>query len=206
MLGPCVPGLPTGEEARCLSSEQRAVFLLSPSLSPLSFSGVKRSSLFSFSPQIWLLITPQTLSRIDFSSVRRVFFVCLRQRVSWLKAAFPKVAAMGVFHPHLPRAAPLLLAGDGNCRSVLGRPESLPGSLARGMPAWVSRLLSGFCIELGLQTIPFNERGMMTNTPHFSLSSLTLEGESTLLNFAWDRNQPCRSPVQTRVMPTLSFG
>ena len=143
VLGPCVPSLPTGEEAPCLSSEQRAVFLLSPSLSPLSFSGVKRSSLFSFSPQIWLLITPQTLSRIDFSSVRRVFFVCLRQRVSWLKAAFPKVAAMGVFHPHLPRAAPLLLAGDGNCRSVLGRPESLPGSLARGMPAWVSRLLSG---------------------------------------------------------------
>lgn len=68
----------------------------------------------------------------------------------------------------------------------------MPGSLAWVMPAWGSHLLSGLdraaWIELGLQTIPFNERGMMT---YFSLSPLTLEGESTLLNFAWDRNQPC---------------
>lgn len=148
MLGPCMPSLPTGEEAHCLSSEQRAVFLLSPSLSPLSFSRVKRSSLFSFSPQIWLLITPQTLSRIDFSSVRRVFFVCLRQRVSWSESRVSQSSCDGSIPP-----SPLLLAGDGNCRSVLGRPESLcharwPGGCPPGaatcLVAWIKLLGSSW--------------------------------------------------------------
>lgn len=76
-------------------------FLLSPSLSPLSFSRVKRSSLCSFSPQIWLLITFQTLSRIDFHSLWRVFFVCLRQRVSWSESRVSQSRCDGII-PHSP--------------------------------------------------------------------------------------------------------
>lgn len=141
---PCVPSLSTGEEAHCLSSKQWAVFLLSPSLSPLSFSGVKRSSLFSFSPQIWLLITPQTLSRIDFSSVRRVFFVCLRQRVSWSESCVSQSSCDGSIPPSPPTGSSSASGWRWELQ-VCAWPArvSVPGSLARGMPAWGSHLLGG---------------------------------------------------------------
>lgn len=72
---------------------RRLFFYFLPPSHPLSFGGVKRSSLFSPHPQILLLITFQMLSRIDFHSYSRgrFFFVCLRQRVSWSqKPCFPK--------------------------------------------------------------------------------------------------------------------
>lgn len=140
---PCVPSLPAGEEALCLSSKQRAVFLLSPSLSPLSFSGVKRSSLFSFSPQIWLLITSQTLSRIDFYSVQRVFFVCLRQRVSWSESRVSQSSCDGSIPPSPPTGSSSASGWKWELQ-VCAWPArvSVPGSLARGMPTWGSHLLA----------------------------------------------------------------
>lgn len=140
---PCVPSLPAGEEALCLSSKQWAVFLLSPSLSPLSFSGVKRSSLFSFFPQIWLLITSQTLSRTDFYSVRRVFFVCLRQRVSWSESRVSQSSCDGSIPPSPPTGS----ASASGWRwelQVCAWPArvSMPGPLAQGMPTWGSHLLA----------------------------------------------------------------
>lgn len=88
----------------------RLFFYFLPPSHPLSFSGVKRSSLFSFSPQILLLITFQTLSRIDFHSLWRLFLICLRQRVSWSENHVSQSSWDGVI-PHSSPTGSVVASG-----------------------------------------------------------------------------------------------
>lgn len=61
-------------------------------------------------PQIWLLITLQMLSRIDVHSLWRVFFVCLRQRVSWYENHVSQSSCDGII-PHLPPTGSISASG-----------------------------------------------------------------------------------------------
>lgn len=140
------------------------------SLSPLSFSGVK-GLLFSFFPQIWLLITSQTLSRTDFYSSPQGVFVCLRQRVSGPESCISQSSCDGSIPPSTSRRSSA--SGWRWELQVCAWPAriSVPGPLARGDATWGSHLLTlGSSWDRG--RLLLMSAGLMTNTAHCSLSPL----------------------------------
>lgn len=126
-----------------------------------------------------------------------------------LKAVFPKVAVMGLFHTHLLLlAASLLLAGNGNCSSALAWPGPRRAGLAGrghaslgGPPAYYS------LIEMGLRYSLLNDRGKTTKQ-HSSLFSLS--SHSGRRNYPFElcvgQKLALQKPSANRCASHTSFG
>lgn len=185
VLPSCPPSLLGRKRPVCHQNSGLFFYFLPPS-HPLSFSGVKRSSLFSFSPQIGLLITSPKLSRIDFHSLCRLFFVCLRQRVSWSENRVSQSGCDGII-PHSPPTSSVSAPGwKWNCSSVLDWPTPGPGpglgpgSGPRPCPAGhaaqrnssLGQPPADSLTEMALKYIPLNDGGKATKW-HSSLSLLS---------------------------------
>lgn len=121
---------------------------------------------FSLSPsQILLLITFQTLSRIDFHSLRRLLLVCLRQRVSWSENCVSQSSCDGII-PYSSPTGSIFASGwrwESQLRADLGSGLTALQPCGQGEGLTLLGKPPGyFVIEMGLKSFPFNDQDKAT--------------------------------------------
>lgn len=96
----CPPSLLRRKLSVCHQNSRLFFYFLPPS-HPLSFSGVKRSLLFSFSLPNLAINNFSNIVTHRLPLAPRVFFVCLRQRVSWSENRVSQSSCDGII-PYSP--------------------------------------------------------------------------------------------------------